>query len=115
MSLTDLESRIDTWVSSNARWTEDSVDHTLRERNTALDGTGQTYYAIDVRFLQDNSKSNLLQKFTDKLENKVDWYRVGYHSCEHDMENGSPCGWDDKQEWMDKDVTVPSGVPDFTL
>jgi len=43
----------------------------------------------------------------------VDWYRVGYHACEHDESTPSACSWDDKAEWTAKDVTVPSGVPDF--
>lgn len=40
MSITDLETRIDNWVTSNAEWIEDSVKHTLNERNTKLDGSG---------------------------------------------------------------------------
>jgi len=70
-----------------------------------------------VRFTEDDTKSNLLQKLTDKLENKVAWYRVGYHACTHRDGDGSsgPCDWDDKSEWTDKDVTVPAGVPDFTV
>ena len=117
MSLSDLETRIDDWVTSNAEWTEDSVEHTLAERNTNLNGSGDTFYAIDVRFLPDDTKDNLLQKFTDKLENKVAWYRVGYHACAHRDGDGSSglCDWDDKTEWTTKDVTIPSGVPTFTV
>jgi len=33
-----------------------------------------------------DTKSNVLQKFTDKLKDKVDAYRVGHHGCEHDEE-----------------------------
>lgn len=113
MSISDLETRVDDWVQSNAEWTEDSVDHTLTERNTELDGSGKTYYAIDVRFVKDDTKSNLEQKFTDKLKDKVDWYRVGYHSCEHDETNGSACTWDSSTDWTAKDVTIPSGIPTF--
>jgi len=115
MSLTDLETRINDWVESNPEWTEDLVDHTLTERNTEIDGTGATYYGVDVRFTQDETKSNLIQKLTDKLKDKVDWYRVGYHACEHDQESASPCSWDDKAEWTAKDVVIVSGVPDFDL
>jgi len=120
MSLSDLETRINDWVDSNAEWTEDSVEHTLSERNTEIDGTGTTYHAIDVRFLQNDTKSNVLQKFEDKLQNKVDWYRVAYHSCGHDGDSGGPCSFDPNDDpeamatqWTAKDVTIPSGVPDF--
>lgn len=115
MNITDLETTIDDWVDSNATWEGDSVEHTLTERNTSMDGAGETYYAIDVRFLLDNGKDNLQQKFTDKLVNKVDWYRVGYHECGHDDENGGPCSWDDTTEWTDKDVSIPTGVPTLEM
>ena len=111
MSLSDLETRINDWLAQNARWTEDSVTHELNERNTAIDGSGETYYAVDVRFLKEETKANLTQKFTDKLENKVAWYRLGYHDCAHDESNGGACSWDDKTEWTDKNVTIPDGVP----
>lgn len=115
MSVSDLETRINDWVESNAEWEEDSVSHTLTERNTAIDGSGETYYAVDVRFLPTDDKENLQQKFTDKLVNKVAWYRVGYHACTHRDGDGStgPCSWDDSVEWTAKDVTVPTGVPTF--
>lgn len=115
MSTTDLETRINDWVESNGEWEADSVEHTLRQRNTEIDGSGTDYYAIDVRFLPNQSKANLLQKFTDKLENKVAWYRVGYHACTHREGDGSSglCDWDDSAEWIAKGVSVPTGVPTF--
>lgn len=113
MSVTDLETRIDDWVESNAEWTEDSVEHTLSERNTELDGSGETYYGIDVRFLMVDTKINLLQKFTDKLKDKVDWYRVGYHGCTYDETEPHACSWDDSVEWSAKGVVIPSGIPEF--
>lgn len=122
MSISDLETRIDDWVASNAAWTDDTVAHTLSEFDTAIDGSGQTFHGVEVRFLKENTKSNLLQKFEDKLQNKVAWYRVGYHACTHRQGDGSsgPCSFDPNEdpeamatEWTDKDVTIPSGVPDF--
>lgn len=95
MSITDLETRIDDWAASNAEWEDDSVEHTLTERNTEIDGSGETYWAIDVRFLPTEDKANLLQKYTDKLVNKVAWYRVGYHNCTHRVVTESVTG----EEW----------------
>jgi hypothetical protein len=111
MSVSDLETRINDWVSSNAEWTADTTPHTLTERTAELDESGATFYAIDVRFLKDDTKDNLLQKFTDKLVNKVDWYRIGYHECSHDERAPTACDWQDTTEWAAKDVTVPSGIP----
>lgn len=110
MSINDLETRINDWVSSNAEWADDDIAQILTERNSGLDGSGTAYHAIDVRFLETDTKSNLLQKFEDKLTNKVDWYRVGFHSCTHDGTGGA-CDWDDAVDWTAKDVTIPGGVP----
>lgn len=117
MSVTDLETRIDDWVASNPEWTNDTVAHTLSERNAAMDGSGTTYHAVDVRFTENDTKSNLLQKFEDKLKSKVDWYRVGYHACTHRDGDGSSggCNWDDKVDWTASGVTIPAGVPDFDV
>lgn len=116
-TVSEMESTFNDWVTSNGEWTNDTVAHTLNERNTKIDGSGPTYYGGDVRFIPDQSKSNLLQKFTDKFENKVYWYRVGYHACTHRDGDGSsgPCSWDDKSEWSAKDQSIPSGVPDFQI
>jgi hypothetical protein len=115
MSTGDLETRINDWKDENNQWENDTVDHELSERNTEIDGSGEIYYGIDVRFYQDDTKDNILQKFTDKLKDKVDWYRVGYHNCPHNEEDGGPCSWDDATEWTGKDVTIPSGVPTFDV
>lgn len=116
MSVSDLETRINDWVSSNGEWTEDDLNHSLKEKNTELNGSGSTYYQVDVRFLKDDTKSNLVQKFEDKLQNKVDWYRLYYHDCiGHDTDTTHHCGWGDDREWTAKDVTIPSGVPTFDV
>lgn len=57
MSVTDLETRINDWVTSNAEWADDTVEHTLTERNTAIDGSGTTYYGLEMRFLKDDTNS----------------------------------------------------------
>lgn len=106
MAVADLDARIDDWVASNAVWDGDSSDHTLTEVNTEPDGSGATYHAIPVRFLLDDAKDNLLQKFTDKLVNKVGWYRVGYHSCTHDEETTYHDATDSFVAELDKTVSL---------
>lgn len=113
IAITDLESRINDWVASNPEWESDAVSHTLTEHNTELDGTGEAYYHVDVRFIEEETKANLLQKLTDKIVNKVAWFRVGYHNCTHDENNHEPCLWGDSEEWTAKDVTIPAGVPEL--
>lgn len=113
MSVSDLETRIDNWKQEHTRWTDDSVKHELVEFRD-LDGNF-VCHQISVRFEQTDTKSNILQKFEDKLKNKVDYYRVGYHSCEHDENTSSGCGWDDKVEWVDEGVIIPEEVPVFDV
>lgn len=115
MAVSDLESNIDDWVASNAEWEGDPTEHSLIETNTEMDGSGATYYTADVRFLLDDAKDNLLQKFTDKLKEKVAWYRVGYHECSHDEHNPAPCVWQDRVEWTAKDVSIPTDIPDVEV
>lgn len=115
MDISDLESRINNWVESKNEWTDGPVDHELSKRSTESDGSGDTYYVVDVRFNQSDTKDNILQKLTDKLKKKVDWYRVGYHACTHDESDSHPCSWDNNDEWTAKDTTIPEGVPDLTV
>ncbi len=114
MSVSDLESRINEWVESNGEWENNPAGSgSLKERNEGIDGSNITYHAVDVWFLPDNSKANLQAKFEDKLQNKVSWYRVGYHQCTHREGDGTTgaCPWDSQLEWTAKDVTIPTGVP----
>lgn len=111
MSKSDLESRMDTWRQEHTRWLEDNVTHELREYR---DENGNfVCWRLDVRFEETDTKSNILQKFEDKLISKVDWYRVGYHVCHSDRDPAGICGWDDVAEWTAKGVTIPGGVPDM--
>lgn len=114
MTIADLETRINTWVTNNDTWSGDSIPNEISEVNTELDGTGVTYHTVTVRFEETDTKANLLQKFTDKLKNKVDWYRVGYHVCDHDASDPTGCSWDDSVDWTDKNVTIPAGIPTFS-
>lgn len=115
MSQSELETRINDWVQSNGEWQDDSVAHTLTQTNAdPIDGSGTDYWRIDVRFYQTDTKANLQQKFGDKLKNKVGWYRVGYHACDHDEVgvNASDCAWQDSEDWPDT-ASVPSDIPTF--
>lgn len=111
MSVSGLETRLDTWKTEHTRWTDDSVEHTLQEYRD-IDGTLLGHF-MPIRFEQTDTKANILQKLTDKLKDKTAWYRVGYHTCGHDESDGGPCSWDDAVEWTAKDTSIPSGVPTF--
>ena len=123
MSTSDLETRINNWVSDNAEWVDDPTAHSL----TGYNADGQVvFHWVQVRFRKEDTKTNLYQKFTDKLKDKVDWYRVGYHNCDWDDNYdgsgvaGSECSFDANEDpeavardWTAKDVTIPADVPEF--
>lgn len=113
MSVSDLEAAMNDWVQAHAEW--DGQPATFSEWNTELDGSGATYYATQARFIMDDTKDNLVQKATDKLKNKVAWYRLHYHVCDHDEDDRAACPWTDRREWTAKDATIPAGVPNLEV
>lgn len=110
----DLETRVDEWVSQNAEWAGDPDSHSLTEYTPPEESAGTIYYRADVRFEMTDAKANLLQKFEDKLKQKCAWYRVGYHECTHD-ETYSTCEWAavETVEWTAKDESIPPSIPNF--
>lgn len=110
-SLDQLNAAMDDWVSKQSEWVEDPNIHHITEIPQSEDGPGFRFG--NYRFHLTDAKDNLLQKCENKLANKVSWYRLGYHLCEHDSENPPPCSWDDQREWTAKDVTIPDNVPAF--
>lgn len=114
-SVSEIETAFNGWVESNGEWVDDDDDHHLTTLNTEDDGSGKVYYGSMVRFVPDHTKNNLIQKFSDKMDNKVAWYRVGYHACTHRDGDGSTgrCGWDDSVEATFSGYSIPPGVPTF--
>lgn len=110
MTLQQANDALDAWVGNHSEWVEDSVAHHVTETQLP-DGT--TYWHGSYRFEYSDAKTNLLTKCEDKLVNKCDWYRLGYHNCDHDEAARGGCSWDDECEWTAKDQSIPSGVPNF--
>lgn len=109
-SLEETNSALDTWVANHSEWTGDYQEHRVVETDTS---SGYVYWNGGYRFHIVDAKDNLWTKLEDKLVNKHDWYRLGFHVCEHDDRPVGNCGWDEKREWVDKDVVIPSEIPDF--
>jgi len=68
---------------------------TLRE---TLDG--QQYYGGDYAFEWAKGKAHFWGNVTVYARDYCDWYRMGYHECDHDETNvnGSSCSWEDSAE-----------------
>lgn len=112
MSLTEINTALDDWVSKHSEWVNDSQEHSITIANSDFDGT--EYYVGTYRFELSDAKSNLLQKCEDKLKKKVDWYRLGYHVCDHDESDNTSCPWDDEREWTSKNTSqIPTDIPNF--
>lgn len=112
MTLSEIRTAMDEWVANNSEWTEDPQSHDMNEDVLLRDGT--EVYEGSYRFTLDDAKDNLLQKCEDKLTDKVDWFRLGYHSCSHDEADPSPCSWEEVRDWTSKNTeSVPSSVPSF--
>lgn len=110
-TLEQVNAAMDDWVSQQSEWTDDSESHSIVEHTAE---NGETEYRIgQYRFLLTDAKDNLLQKCEDKLVNKVAFYRIGHHQCDHDMEGRDGCSWEEQREWTAKDATIPNDVPSF--
>lgn len=111
----NAENAVDNWVSNHNEWQDDPVDHTLVEATTGVDGTGTTYVRGDYRFFQDGPKTDLLDDLESKLQSFQGglWYRVGYHVCDHDEDNGTPCSWTDSDSEVRENGTIPSDIPEL--
>jgi len=110
MTLQQANDELDKWVNNHSEWVEDMAAHVVSETVTP---SGSKYWLGSYRFQFDDAKDNLLTKCEDKLTDKCDWYRLGYHNCDHDESDRSGCSWDDQREWTAKDQTIPSDVPSF--
>jgi hypothetical protein len=106
----NVETRVNNWISKNAEWDEDNISHSLTQQSTE---SGESYYSLDVRFLKEKPKNTLLQEISDKLENKVDWYRIGYQNCTHDENPPKPCEWDEVSDWSANNKTIPQEIPEM--
>lgn len=108
----DVNAAVEDWMSKQSEWTADPVDHSMQ--GTTDPETGTEWWRGDYRLTFDSEpKANLFQKLEDKLVNKPDWYRAGYHECSHDEADRAACSFDDAREWTDTGVTIPGEVPDF--
>lgn len=116
MSEADVQAAIDDWVSKRTKWSEaEPTDVTRRTVGVdPVDGTGGTdAFVFTARFeLSSDGKDNLLQKVSDKFKQKVAWFGLAYHECDHDAADRGGCVWGERWEWTDKNVTLPADVDD---
>jgi hypothetical protein len=102
----NADSAVDNWVQNHNEWTEDPTDHSLSVIEVE---NGTNFVLGNYRFIQDSTVTDLL----DDMESRLDsiqgglWYRIGYHACDHDEDEPTPCSWDKLRE----NGNIPSSVP----
>lgn len=106
----EAETAVNNWVANHNEWEDGPVEHSLSETAAGY-GSGTRYVRGDYRFYQEETPTELLDALTSRLESIQGglWYRVGYHECAHDEQNGGPCSWDRVRE----SGTVPADVPEL--
>lgn len=104
---TELQATVEDWISEYTKWDGQSQSFEITLSQGIPGDSDTTHYRGEFRFEKGDTKDNILQKLTDKLDNKVDWYRIGYHECYHD--DTGPCSWNDTVQ----DGSVPGYVPDM--
>lgn len=61
------------------------------------------------RFEMTADANTLLADLEADLQAEVNWYRLKYHSCDHDESTQGGCSWDDTQ--TREFGTIPVGIP----
>jgi hypothetical protein len=108
----DVTAAVEGWLSEQAEWTGDSVDHSMT--GVAPPSADADWWRGDYRLTFDSDPTSiLLQKLEDTLVTNPDWYRIGYHECGHDEALPGPCSWDEQREWTAPDATILSEEPTF--
>lgn len=113
LSQAELETRVQSWVDEHTKWEGGNTSFSVALTQGEIGNPESEYYSGRFRFEKTDTKDNIVQKLTDKLNNKVSWYRVGYHDCSHDEIDSITCNWGSTVEWSDKDVSIPGYVPDM--
>lgn len=112
MSQSDLETAVNDWIDSHTKFEDGTAQTSVEKRNTEPDGSGVDFHYCSIRLEKTDTKANILQKLTDKIKDKVDWYRVPYHQCDRQVSGSDgDCSWEQEDEWTAKDVTIPSEIP----
>lgn len=109
-TLDQIRQQVNDWVESHVEWLQDTEEHRISRAWTDVDtSVGVEYLEGNFRFTLDDDKTTLLDDAEANLQPYVAWYRLGYHSCDHDENAQAGCSWDEEREYG----TIPPGVPDF--
>lgn len=93
------------WASNYAETLE--TQRLALTRFTADETTNHT--AGWWRFEWHEDATPLLDDLESDLQSEVEYYRIRYHSCDHDEASGDGCSWDESQ--TREYGTVPEGIP----
>jgi hypothetical protein len=112
---TALHDWIKDWESNHETGTDDGLP-TFSERIpvepvTPQDSTNEEYYSVSLSFEFSEDLQTIFEEPYAALQTNCSWSRIGYHECEHDETDPSPCSWE-------QELThgiVPDHVPDIDI
>ena len=100
---------VNQWLADNTPWTDDPTPHeTTLVENTPISDR-PPHFRGDVRFEFTDDKPELLTQIETDLSGIASWYRIGYHKCDHDETDATPCSWGETREGGN----VPDSIPTF--
>lgn len=101
---------LDQWLTNMTPWEYPEVDNDLPAERDPIDGDAAAYYGADLAFdWQAEDKAIILDQLSQYAEAYCDWHRIGYHVCDHDAAEPTPCSWETTCEAG----TVPDHIPDL--
>lgn len=122
--LENLRRRIQSWLDYFTEWIDDPVSHRIERvdlNNSSPDDPNYNPHHVlsgDFRFVDvaGETPEMILGDAGSGLQSHCQWYRVGYHRCDH--EQLTPlidCSWDTARtrEWTASGVSIPPDVPTF--
>jgi hypothetical protein len=111
---TDVYNVVDNWRSQNTPWVGNS-DDVISVENTEPDGSGISYFVVNIRFELTDDPKQLTQDVLYALSGIASWARVRYHKCDNDESTNKVCSWSIPEGMSENNMevgTVPSEIPE---
>ncbi|MFP4218810.1 MAG: hypothetical protein ACLFR6_08245 [Salinarchaeum sp.] len=105
----DFHAWLESWLTNMSPWDYPEVDNDLPTLREPVDG--ESYYQAELAFDWSEDESIILDNLDDYAASYCDWHRIGYHVCEHDESDPTPCSWD--TDLGRKSGSVPDHIPTF--
>lgn len=101
---------LDQWLTNMSPWECPEVTNDLPAESDRIGADAATCYVGDLAFHWDaEDKAIILDQLSQYAAAYCDWHRIGYHVCDHDAAESTPCAWESTRE----SGTVPEYISDL--